>query len=83
MIKYSIRPKACAPNPTQKQYGVYDLLLLSFPRRPVLEPTYTMSSTGWGMRELSDEELSLCFELPDYVVWEDHFLRDIIPLQLC
>ena len=42
-----------------------------------------MSRTGWGLREFSDVELALCFELPDYVTWEDRFLRDIVvPLQL-
>lgn len=42
-----------------------------------------MTGTGWGLRELCDEELALCFDLPDYFQWEDRYLRDIIPLQLC
>ena len=82
VIKYSVRPCVCDLIPSVSHYVLDDLLSLSFPRRPVVYPTY-MSKTGWGMRELIDEELSSCFELPDYVPWIDRFLRDIVPLQLC
>jgi hypothetical protein len=83
VIKYSIRPKTCVPEPDQDHYCVSDLLSLSFPRQPALYPTYMSSTAGWGLQELGDYELALGFELPDYVSWEDHFLRNIIPLQLC
>ena len=32
---------------------------------------------------MRDEELSLSFELPDYAPWNDRFLRDLVPLQMC
>lgn len=82
ILKYSLRPRVCDADPNVDHYDLNDLLSLSFPRRPVLYPTY-MSRTGWGIRELGDLELSSCFELPDYVTWSDRFLRDIIPLQMC
>jgi hypothetical protein len=82
IMKYSIRPRVCNPIPDEPHYVTTDSLSLSFPRRPVLYPTF-MSRTGWGIRPLSDLELSACFELPEYVAWEDRFLRDLIPLQLC
>ncbi|KAI2511897.1 hypothetical protein MHU86_2413 [Fragilaria crotonensis] len=81
VVKYSIRPKACDPDTDEDHYKLSNLLSLSFPRRPVLYPTY-MSRTGWGLRILSDLELSSCFDLPDYVPWDDRFLRDIVPLQM-
>ena len=82
VIKYSLRPRVCNPCPSAPHYVVGDVLSLAFPRRPVLYSTF-MSRTGWGMRELSDGELASCFELPDYVIWHDRFLRDLVPLQLC
>ena len=82
VLKQSVRPRVSDPNPSEEHYRTCDLLSISFPRVPVLYPTF-MSRTGWGMRSLSDEELSLAFELPDYVAWNDRFLRDIVPLQLC
>ena len=82
VIKYSIRPRVCDPNGgVETCYTRDDLLSLSFPRRPVLFPTH-MSRTGWGMRPLDNSELLACFELPDYIAWQDRFLRDIVPLQL-
>ena len=81
ILKFSIRPKACDPETSLVHYMTSDLLSLSLPRRPILYSTY-MSRTGWGIRELSDDELSLCFELPSYVMWEDRFLKCILPLQL-
>lgn len=81
VLKYSIRPMVCDPNPLEDHYTLTNLLSLAFPRRPVLYPTY-MSRTGWGLRQLTDDELSACFELPDYVKWNDRFLRDIVPLQM-
>ena len=81
VVKYSIRPTPCDPGTTLAHYDLSDRLSLSFPRRPVLYPTF-MSRTGWGLRSLSDMELSSCFELPGYVVWEDRYLRDIVPLQM-
>ena len=35
-----------------------------------------------GYAALSDDELALCFELPVYLIWDDRFLRDIVPLQM-
>jgi hypothetical protein len=81
VVKYSVRPSVCDPTPSEPHYKVSDLLSLSFSRRPVVYPTY-MSRTGWGSRPLTDSELSLCFELPDYLQWQDRFLRDIVPLQM-
>ena len=81
VIKYSIRPQVCDPKPVEEHYLVSDRLSVSFPRKPVLYATH-MSRTGWGIRSLSDGELSACFELPGYVVWNDRYLKDIIPLQL-
>ena len=82
VIKYAIRPEVCDPSgPDKPHYKLEDRLSLSFPRRPVLYPTY-MSRTGWGIRSLQDTELAACFELPDYLGWEDRFIRDIVPLQL-
>jgi hypothetical protein len=82
VLKYSIRPRVCDPVPDVPHYVVSDVLSLAYPRRPVVYSTY-MSRTGWGIRELTDEELASCFELPEYVTWYDRFLRDLIPLQLC
>ena len=42
-----------------------------------------MTRTGWGIRALQDSELCSSFELPDYVLWNDRFLRDLVPLQMC
>ena len=81
ILKYSIRPKVCDPDTTLEHYGTSDLLSLSSSRRPILYPTY-MSRTGWGLRKLNEDELSLCFELPSYLSWEDRFLKCILPLQL-
>ena len=82
VIKYSIRPRVCDPDPGFVHYTVSDVLSLSLPRRPILYPTY-MSRTGWGIRESSNKELALRFELPDYVSWNDRFLRNLVPLQMC
>lgn len=66
VLKYSIRPRVAEPNSVEEHYRTSELLSILFPRRPVLYPAY-MSRTRWGMRSLSDEELSLCYELPDFV----------------
>ena len=81
VLKYSVRPMVCNPDPKCEHYTRSDSLSLSFPWRPVLYPTY-MSRTGWGLRKLTEEELSACFELPGYLAWNDRFLRDILPLQM-
>ena len=70
VVKYSVRPSVCDPTPSDPYYKLCDFLSLSFPRRPVVYPTY-MSRTGWGSRPLTDSELSLCFELPNYLSWND------------
>ena len=70
VIKHSIRPQVCNPKPTIDHYLCSDRLSLGRPRKPVLYATH-MSRTGWGIRPLSDGELSACFALPGYVTWED------------
>ena len=82
VIKYSTRPKVCDPDPGVDHYKRSDLLSLSWPRKPILFPTY-MSRTGWGIRPLSDKELASCFDLPDYLPWTDRYLTDIVALQMC
>ena len=81
IVKHSVRPQACDINPIFDHYATSDLLSLSFPRKPILYPTH-MSRSGWGMRELTTLELGSCFELPEYVIWEERFLRDIVPIQM-
>ena len=81
ILKHSIRPRPCDPDTDTPHYLPTDLLSLSFPRRPVLYPTF-MSRTGWGLRPLTDGELSLCFELPPFVEWNDRYLRDLVPIQM-
>ena len=81
VLKHSIRPRACDADTSLEHYVASDLLSLSYPRRPILYSTH-MSRSGWGMRELTDLELSSCFELPDFVNWDDRFLRDISPIQM-
>ena len=46
IVKYAIRPRVCDPQPVESHYARSDLLSLSFPRRPLLYPTYT-SRSGW------------------------------------
>ena len=82
VIKYSVRPRVFDPDPGGDHYAVTDLLSLSFPRKSMLFSTH-MSRTGWGIRCLTEEELALCFELPEYVSRNDRYIRDIIQLQLC
>ena len=81
VIKYSERPKVCDSDLSVCHYKLSDLLSLSFPRRPVLYSTY-MSRTGWGYRPLVDLELASCFDRPEYLPWNDRYLRDIVPLQM-
>ena len=81
ILKHSIRPRPFDPDSSVEHYQPTDLLSLSFPRRPIAYPTY-MSRSGWGIRQLTDEELALCFELPMFVEWNDRFLRDIVPIQM-
>ena len=81
VLKHSIRPRPCDPDLRDSHYDPSDLLSLSFPHRPILYPSF-MSRTGWGVRSLSEEELSVCFELPSFVPWDYRFLRDIVPIQL-
>ena len=81
ILKHSIRPRPCDPDTGEDHYKSSDLLSLSFPRRPVLYPTF-MSRSGWGIRSLTDEELGLCFDLPPFVPWDFRYLRDIVPIQL-
>jgi hypothetical protein len=70
IIKFSIRPDVCDPDVETPHYVLSDTLSVSFPRRPVVYPTY-MSRTGWGIRQLTDNELRVSFDLPDFVEWED------------
>ena len=81
VLKYSVRPMACNSDPQCEHYTRSDSLSLSFPRRPVLYPTY-MTISGWGLRKLTEEELSACFELPVYLSWSDRYIRDILPLHM-
>ena len=81
IIKFSIRPEVCEPVVGTPHYVMSDTLSVSYPRRPVVYPTY-MSRTGWGIRNLTDDELRVSFDLPDFVEWEDRYLKDIVPLQL-
>ena len=82
MVKYSIRPQPLRLPCQIPHYTVDDHLSPLYLRLPVVYSTY-MSSTGWGIRTLSDLELASCFELPDYVLWDDRFATDIVPIQMC
>ena len=82
VVKYSmIRPQPLRLPCQIPHYTVDDHLSPLYLRRPVVYSTY-MSSTGWGIRTLSDLELASCFELPDYVLWDDRFATDIVPIQM-
>ena len=73
VLKHSIWPKPCSPDPPQIHYGVSDLLSLSFPRRVgTILDAHVYHRLGNAR----------CFELPAYFGWEYRFLRDIVPLQL-
>ena len=48
ILKFSIRPKACDPVTDLVHYSTADLLSLSFPRRPILYPTYMSRTASKG-----------------------------------
>ena len=81
VLKYSIRPRPCSPDLIDPHLSTSSLLPVSRIHLHVLYPTH-FSHTGWGIRSLTDLELSSAFELPDYVEWNDEFATDIVPLQI-
>ena len=81
VLKHSLRPKPCQPNPSEDHYSTTDRLSVGHLARPIVYPTY-MSYTGWGIRRLAEEELRACFELPEYVPWHDGLATAIVPIQV-
>ncbi len=83
IIKHSERPIPCDPDncDTQLCYRLSDRLSLHRLRQPVLMST-PFSRSGWGKRKLLPGELAHAFELPSFVLWDDHHPNAIVPLQL-
>ena len=63
ILDASIRPTPCSSTPTFAHYCSTDLLRLQDMGTPVLHPT-SWSSTGWGFRSLTANELMAASDLP-------------------
>ena len=50
IVKYSVRPRVCDPQPVESHYVRSDLLSLSFPRRPLLYYPTSEDPNGYRYR---------------------------------
>jgi len=76
-LDYSIRPKSCSTSTLQKYFEPKSLLPVKGIFSMILYPTH-FSATGFGIRSLSAEELSLVFGIPARFI--SHFKIGNFPL---
>ena len=81
ILKYGLRGTPCNKADLGLHYNVSDTLSVRGLGRPVVFES-CFSATGWCKRPLDPVELSLAYELPEFVVWSADFGDNILPLQI-
>lgn len=81
IVKFSIRPTPCSVPHLEPHYRLGHRLSVHHMKQPVLYES-CFSRSGWGIRQLSDEEFAQAFDLPSFVLWKDDFATKIVPIQV-